>query len=168
MTDCNVTSSGQKFRNWNAYLQEHPPALMSRQTRHIYPMFDQCWANVVDGGPTLVKHWLDVSCLLGWHLFFSEANTCLHYIIISRLVKDFQRNIMFPPAQYGDIVKMCCPWARHFTLKCFTWLRWQWVPGRTEIAMCAISSMRRNDCRTVCSPWSWNGTHMNRSSDHMG
>ena len=24
--------------------------------RHIYPMLDRCWANVVDGGPTLVKH----------------------------------------------------------------------------------------------------------------
>ena len=28
-------------------------------------MFDQCWANVVDGGPTLVKHWVDVLCLRG-------------------------------------------------------------------------------------------------------
>ena len=28
-------------------------------------MSGQCWANVVDGGPTLVKHWVDVSCLLG-------------------------------------------------------------------------------------------------------
>ena len=26
--------------------------------------------------------------------------------------------------------------------------------GRTEMAMCTISSMRRNGCRTVCSPWS--------------
>ena len=28
------------------------------------------------------------------------------------------------------------------------------APGRTEMAMCMISSMRRNGCRTVCSPWS--------------
>ena len=34
----------------------------SQQTRHIDP---QSWADVVDGGPTLVQHWLDVSCLLG-------------------------------------------------------------------------------------------------------
>ena len=27
------------------------------QTRHIYPMFKQCWASVVDDGPTLIKHW---------------------------------------------------------------------------------------------------------------
>ena len=52
------------------------------QTRHIYPIFDQCRANVVDGGPTLVKHWLDVSCAclesrrsrvrtLPWHSSFN-------------------------------------------------------------------------------------------------
>ena len=40
--------------------------LDSQQTRGIYPMVEQCWANVVDGGPTLLKHWVDVSCLLGW------------------------------------------------------------------------------------------------------
>ena len=28
-------------------------------------MFDQCWANVVDGGPTFVKHWVDMSRLMG-------------------------------------------------------------------------------------------------------
>ena len=28
-------------------------------------MFDQCWTNVVDGGPTLVKQWVDVSCFPG-------------------------------------------------------------------------------------------------------
>ena len=41
-------------------------------------------------------------------------------------------------------------------------LRWKWVPGRTEVAMCTFSSMRHNGCRTVCFPWSWNGTRMNR------
>ena len=83
----------------------------------------------------------------------------------SRLVQDFQRNIMFFPFKYWDIVKMVCSWARHFALKCFTWLRWKWVPGWTVIAMCMISSMRRNGCRTVCFPGSWNGTRMNRSID---
>ena len=38
----------------------------------------------------------------------------------SRLVQGFQRNIMFLPSQYWDIVSMLCPWARHSTLKCFT------------------------------------------------
>ena len=39
--------------------------------------------------------------------------------------------------------------ARHFTLKCFTSLRWNWVPGRREMPMCMISSMRPNGCRTA-------------------
>ena len=85
-----------------------------------------------------------------------------------RQVSNFQRNIMFLPFQSRDIVKMLCPWAWHFTLKCFTWLRWKWVHGRTEMAMCTMSSMRRNGCTTVCSPWSCNDTRMNRSSDQGG
>ena len=28
-------------------------------------MLDQYWANVVDGGPILVRYWIDVSCSLG-------------------------------------------------------------------------------------------------------
>ena len=39
-----------------------------QQTRHIDLMFDQCWAEVVDGGPTLVQHLFYVSCLLGTQL----------------------------------------------------------------------------------------------------
>ena len=38
----------------------------------------------------------------------------------SRLVPDFQRNNMFLLFQFWEIVKMVGPWARHFTLKCFT------------------------------------------------
>ena len=34
-----------------------------RQTRHAYPILGQCWLSVVDGGPTLVQHWVNVSCL---------------------------------------------------------------------------------------------------------
>ena len=36
----------------------------SQQTRHIHPMLDRCWTDVVDGGPTLVQHWVDVSSSL--------------------------------------------------------------------------------------------------------
>ena len=37
-------------------------------------------------------------------------------VVSNRLVQDFQRNIMFLPSQYWDIVSMLCFWARHFTL----------------------------------------------------
>ena len=31
----------------------------------------QCWANVVDDGPTLYRHWLNDSCLLGDNVYNS-------------------------------------------------------------------------------------------------
>ena len=45
----------------------------------------------------------------------------------------FQRNIMLLSAQRWTLFRCLCHWAKHFTIKCFTWLRWKWVPGRTEI-----------------------------------
>ena len=38
---------------------------LSQQTRDVLPMLAQCWASVVDGGPTLSQHWVNFSCLLG-------------------------------------------------------------------------------------------------------
>ena len=37
----------------------------TQQTRGFHPMLFQCWASVVDGGPTLKQHWVNASCLLG-------------------------------------------------------------------------------------------------------
>ena len=78
---------------------------------------------------------------------------------------EFSEKYHIFPSQYWNTVSMLCPWTRHLTLKCFTWFKWKWVPGRTEMAMCMISSMHRNGCSTVWSPWSWDSTWMNRSSD---
>ena len=36
-----------------------------QQTRDIEPLLVQCWASVVDGGPTLNQQWLNGACLLG-------------------------------------------------------------------------------------------------------
>ena len=38
----------------------------SQLARDIEPVLDKCWASVVDSGPELHQHWLNVSCLLGW------------------------------------------------------------------------------------------------------
>ena len=54
----------------------------TQQTRHIHPMFDQCWANVVDGGPALVKHCVDVSCLLGRVVYRHMAPSGLSCLIL--------------------------------------------------------------------------------------
>ena len=53
---------------------------VTQQTRHIDLMLVQCWASVVDGGPTLAQHWIDVSCLLGRPSFL---NTLKEVIKIS-------------------------------------------------------------------------------------
>ena len=37
----------------------------SQKTRDIHPMPGQCWATVVNGGPALTRHWVDVCW--GWH-----------------------------------------------------------------------------------------------------
>ena len=43
----------------------HPQAADTcQQMRGIEPMLGQCWAAVVDGGPTLTQYWVNVSCLL--------------------------------------------------------------------------------------------------------
>ena len=47
----------------------------TQQTRHSYPMFDQCWPTVYDVGPTLVKHLVNVLYLPGkqFTLCFTQA-----------------------------------------------------------------------------------------------
>ena len=38
---------------------------LAQQTRYIEPILSQCWADVVDGGPTLRQHcWFNVLCML--------------------------------------------------------------------------------------------------------
>ena len=41
----------------------------TQQTRDIEPILGQCWSDVEDGGPTLNQHWFNVSCLLGIVLY---------------------------------------------------------------------------------------------------
>ena len=38
----------------------------SQQSRDIRPMLNQRGPSVVDDGPTLIQHWVNVSCLLGY------------------------------------------------------------------------------------------------------
>ena len=50
----------QTCRTW---FQGQAWITVSQQARQ--PMFDHSWAIVDDAGPTLIKNWVDVSCLLG-------------------------------------------------------------------------------------------------------
>ena len=49
-------------------------------TNTLTQLFDQCWVKVADGGRTLVKHWVNVSCLLGGWAFLYHLN---HTLLIS-------------------------------------------------------------------------------------
>ena len=53
--------------------------LTSQQTRDIDQMLLLCWVSVVDGGPTLQQHLVNISCLLGLRL-----NTFITLISIIR------------------------------------------------------------------------------------
>ena len=52
---------------------------LAQQTRAIEPLLVQCWASVVDGGPTLNQQWLNISCFLSscaaGRLFHADDNS---------------------------------------------------------------------------------------------
>ena len=83
-----------------------------QQTQHIYPMFDQCWRTVHHVGPTLGKHWVDVSCLLDilpsclrvhnrtpslcyyyYYTFIAACHTKVEYVLLG----DFKSDTMATP-----------------------------------------------------------------------
>ena len=74
-----ITSTSLLFTRNRAYA--HVPV---QQTREINPMLVQCWASIVDGGPTLYQHWLDASCLLGSYILciHSLYNTPSQWILL--------------------------------------------------------------------------------------
>ena len=80
---------------------------------------------------------------------------------------EFSKKYHVSPLSILSIVSMLCFWTGHVTRTCFTWLTCECVPGRTEMAMCTVSSMRRNGCRTASFTWSWYGTRMSWSNDQQ-
>ena len=43
-------------------------------------MLDQCWPTVYDVGPTLIQHWVNVSRLLGIHVFQYAMIQIIYYL----------------------------------------------------------------------------------------
>ena len=67
------------FRITTAFwiLFEHNLAhIMSQQKRYIDSMLFQCWTSVADGGPTLKRHWVNISCLLGCRVHLLPTLKC--------------------------------------------------------------------------------------------
>ena len=52
-------------------------------------MLDQCWSSVVHGGPTMIEHWANVSCLMDSQLDTQN---------ISPLQSENTRLALIPPA----------------------------------------------------------------------
>ena len=47
--------------------------IIFQQTRDNVPVLGQCWASVVDAGPALAQHRDNVSCLLGYYLWYCAS-----------------------------------------------------------------------------------------------
>ena len=91
------------------------PEQLTQQTQAIDPVFDQCWASVVDGGPTLIKHWANILCLLGQltELSYWERVSCT----LGQLVKSWTKivGLTFVSVVNASVMitRMCGPaWVR--------------------------------------------------------
>ena len=56
-------------------------------------------------------------CSTKFHLGFHLTDKAKSVLITAGTVN---KNIVFLPSQYWDIVSILCIWAKHLTLKCFT------------------------------------------------
>ena len=89
---------------WTAFVDP----ISAQKTGHIYTVFDQCWPTVYDVGPTMVEHWLYVSCLLVWlppppplpgSLFISRGPFSSHSVTYRTRI-NFRSNLN--PSSPGD------------------------------------------------------------------
>ena len=61
-----------------------------QQTRHVETM--TFWPNVCDAGPTLKRHYFNVSCLLGWRLYIPYISRKHHSpSVLSRLPGQYHK-----------------------------------------------------------------------------
>ena len=64
---------------------------LPQQTGDIRPALVYCWANVVDGDPTVNQRWNSVSCLLLGQLTTFEYRVCYAPMILQPLVLLYAR-----------------------------------------------------------------------------
>ena len=70
---------------WTALFKSCTP-LTAQQIWYIQPMLDQCWASVLDGGPTFNQQWvkLNVSCWLGEELSLFQFSPNWSFVSLPR------------------------------------------------------------------------------------
>ena len=61
--------------NANSFLDDAD--MPAQQTRYLQPMLFYCWASVRDAGPTIKRHWLNISCLLGEGVLTSRCSSAI-------------------------------------------------------------------------------------------
>ena len=110
------------------------PSADSQQTRDVDPMLAHCWPAVVDGGPAVNQHWVNISCLLGWS-HRPAARTVLTGTVTRQLASSR------PPACI-----MLSPWKYGNSLPAYLASR----PARADIAM-PISWIGVVHCSRRCS-----------------
>ena len=65
------------------------PCLLGIPRKH--GLLDQCWAVVVEGGPALARHWVDVSCC--WVTIMASLEP--HWYKLSKTRQNWSTNIRF-------------------------------------------------------------------------
>ena len=96
---------------------------LDRRCTNVIQMFCVCWVLIVWQGYLLER---DVAHLLErGALPITISLTAVRFRIPFEAIYIFIYAYMFLPSQYWNIFSMLCPWARYFTLTCFTWIRFK-------------------------------------------
>ena len=72
---------------WNRPSAERVKGSLIFPTNTIHwPMLGQCWASVVDDGPALTQHQVDVLCLLGCYIHKPLQSNCCCDLLLSKQI----------------------------------------------------------------------------------
>ena len=117
----------QHLRHWENIVLPVINAETTSCTQSVVICWFYVWEFSNDSRNT--KRWPNAALMRGtWRNGYSVALCqcrCLLWGFEPRLVQDFQRNITFLPYYWG-ILSMLCPWAKYFTLICFTSCKCTW------------------------------------------
>ena len=80
-----IGSHGNEISPANRITGNLTLSLISQLARGFHPLLVQCWATVVDGGPTLNQQWDNASCLLGSRITDTRYTECAVPMLGQRL-----------------------------------------------------------------------------------
>ena len=127
-----------------------------QQTRDIYPMLKQCWSTVYNASPTLVQHWVDVSCFLGRNATYIYTFSSLNFFLglMKYIHKCFRSGDLGPlywprsvtlPQNSGPKLQKC--WSRS-PCPSWSWAEITSTPTQYDcVNMSAIRTTTAESCR---------------------